>query len=56
MFNISFPNGKSVEYDKSIKCVDLLNFLDCKGKKVVGLKVNNEVFSLNRSVDVDSHV
>lgn len=56
MFSISFPQGNSIECEKSVKCVDLIKFLDCKDKKVVGLKVNNEVFSLNRSVDVDSCV
>ena len=56
MFVISFPNGKKIEAEKAVKCTDLLGHLENNKRKIVGLKVNNEVFSLNRVVDVDARI
>ena len=56
MFYVSFPNGKKIERDRAIKCVELLEYFEASKRKIVGVKVNNEVFSLNRMVDVDAHV
>ena len=56
MFYVSFPNGKKIEGTKPFRCDELLEYLECGRRQVVGLKVNNEVFSLNRIVDVDANI
>lgn len=56
MFSVSFPNGNSVGFEFPIKCSDLLSYFEKDENKIVALKVNNEVFSLNRVIDVDSKV
>ncbi len=56
MFYVSLPNGKQLEQIKPFKCADLLKHFSEEKRKIVGLKVNNEVYSLNRIIDVDSHV
>ena len=56
MFSVSFPDGKSVDFEFPIKCLDLLNYFEKTDGSIVALKVNNEVFSLNRVIDVDAKV
>ena len=56
MFSISFPDGKNVDFEFPIKCLDLLNYFEEGDGRIVALKVNNEIFSLNRVIDVDAKV
>ena len=53
MFSVSFPDGNSVEFEFPIKCLDLLSYFEKDESSVVALKVNNEIFSLNRVIDVE---
>ena len=56
MFKVSFPDGKTIEFEFPIKCLDLLNYFEKAEGTIVAFKVNNEVFSLNRVIDVDAKV
>ncbi|MGP1438416.1 MAG: nucleoside kinase [Treponema sp.] len=56
MFFVSFPNGKNLECKTPVKCLDLLDYFEKDESSIVALKVNNEVFSLNRIIDVDAKV
>ncbi len=53
---ITFPDTSVRTFDKPVTGSDLLPFLDSGKHPVVAIRVNNELFSLTRSIDVRSHV
>ena len=56
MFSVSFLDGKNIDFEFPIKCLDLLSYFEKVDSSIVALKVNNEIFSLNRVIDVDAKV
>lgn len=53
---ITFPGGTKKVFDKPVTGLQLLPFLPKTSRPVVAIQVNNELFSLTRSIDVRAHV
>ncbi|MBQ7612750.1 MAG: nucleoside kinase [Spirochaetaceae bacterium] len=53
---VSFPNGEQKEFLHSITGRELVSLFDKTDDVIVGLRINNEVVSLNRHIDVDVRV
>ena len=53
---ITFPGGTKKAFDKPVTGLQLLPFLPKTSRPVVAIQVNNELFSLTRSIDVRVHV
>lgn len=55
-FTVTFPDGKVQRYDSPVKGLQLLPHLAEDARNVVALRVNNELYSLTRSLDVRSKI
>ena len=50
--NITFPDGTSIQVDDEIRPMTLLNRLGPQDKKIMAVKVNNEILPLDTVVDI----
>ncbi len=50
---VTFPDSKSIQIENEIRPVTLLNNFPETDKKIIAVKVNNEVCSLDSVVDID---
>lgn len=55
-FLVTFPDNSAKQFDRPVLGSDLVPHLCTSGKKVVAVRVNNELFSLTRNIDVRSHI
>lgn len=53
---ITFPNGVKKEFVNSIFARELIPYFEDEEYPIVGVRLNNEIVPLNRTVDVDSSV
>ncbi|TAH55860.1 MAG: nucleoside kinase [Treponema sp.] len=55
-FNIKFFDGSVKTFNSPVTGCDLVPYMGAKKKPVVAIRVNNELFSLTRNIDVSAHV
>ncbi|MCI8394895.1 MAG: nucleoside kinase [Bacilli bacterium] len=53
---ITFPNGKTKEYEKGITYYEISQELKKKKNPILGVKINNELSSLDTKIFQDAHV
>lgn len=55
-FNIIFPDGSKREFQNPVTGLSLASFFDTGTYPLVAVRVNNELYSLTRKIDVTAHV
>lgn len=55
-FDVIFPDGQTRHYSSSVSGSQLLRFFAPSKRPVVAIRVNNELFSLSRNIDVRARV
>lgn len=55
-FNIIFPDGSKKEFTNSVTGLSLAPFFDTGRHPIVAVRVNNELYSLTRKIDVTARV
>lgn len=55
-FNIIFPDGTTKNFTSPVTGAAILPFFPPEKRPIVAIRVNNELFSLTRSIDVRAHV
>lgn len=53
---ITFPDNSTIEIENGIKPLTLINHFDQSGRKILAVMVNNEVCSLDETVDVSAEL
>ncbi len=55
-FTVTFPDNSVRQFDSPVTGVKLASYFPAEKLRIVALRVNNELFSLTRSIDVRAHV
>ena len=55
-FKITFPDGTQKEFVHPVSARELIQYLPALPSPIVGIKVNNLVVPLNKTIDVQSKI
>ena len=53
---LTFPGNSTLEIDNEIRPVTILNRFESNGKKIIAVRVNNEICPLDGIVNVSAYI